>query len=193
MFEFKLKFRRSFPTLLGFLALAILAPGHAGATALLPGMSYQFEDHSGENHADEFLDGIDLSFGSFANSNLRKSSLIAGVFVQTNFSDTNLRDVSLLNADLTDAIFSPGTILRDADLSGATLIGIDLTGVNVQNAIFIGATYDFTTVLPFDPVDKGMILVPELSPMTLMLLGLLMMPVLGRRQYENRPSTPAAI
>jgi hypothetical protein len=187
------KFRRVFPVLLGCIALATLATGHASATALSAGSSYQFEDHSNEFHSGEFLDAIDLSFGSFADSNLKNSSLIAGVFVQTIFTDTNLSNVLLQNADLTDAVFTPGAILRNANLTGATLIGIDLTGVNVQNAIFIGATYDFTTVLPFDPVTAGMVLVPELSPMVLMLMGLLIMSALGRYQYQNRPSTPVAI
>ena len=86
--------------------------------------------------------------------------------------------VILQNADLTDAIFSSGTNLRDADLTSATLIGIDLTGVNVGNAIFVGASYDSTTILTFDPVAAGMVYVPEMSALILITSGLLILAAL---------------
>ena len=182
------KMQTLFLALLGFVAFAFQSPSDARASTLLPaGSSHQFEDHSGENHSfDKILDGIDLSFGSFANTNLRNLSLIAGVFVQTDFSGANLSNVNLQNADLTDAIFSPGANLKNSDLTGANLIGIDLTGVNVQNAIFIGAIYDSSTVLPFDPVAAGMVPIPEMSPLLMMMLGLLTLSAL-RRELRHRP------
>ena len=71
-------------------------------------------------------------------------------------------------------------------MTGANLIGIDLTGVNVQNAIFIGAIYDSSTVLPFDPVAAGMVPIPEMSPLLMMMLGLLTLSAL-RRELRHRP------
>jgi hypothetical protein len=159
--------------LFGVAAFTFQPTNYAQASPLLPGGSYQNEDHSGENHSDENLDGIDLSFGSFAGTNLRDSSLTTGIFIQTDFSGSNLSNVNLQNADLTDAIFTSAVNLMDADLTGAVLIGIDLTGVNVRSAIFIGAFYDASTILPFDPVAAGMVAVPELSPLTLIMFGLL--------------------
>jgi hypothetical protein len=169
------KIQTLFLALLGFVAFAFQSPSDARASTLLPaGSSHQFEDHSGENHSSDLvLDGIDLSFGSFANTNLQKLSLIAGVFVQTDFSGANLSKANLQNADLTDAIFSPGTNLNNSNLTGANLIGIDLTGVNVNKTIFIGAIYDSSTVLPFDPVAREMVPVPEKSPLLMMMLGML--------------------
>jgi hypothetical protein len=172
------KIQTLFLALLGFVAFAFQSPSDARASTLLPGSSHQFEDHSGDsgdNHSNQTLDGIDLSFGSFANTNLRNSILIAGVFVQTDFSGANLSNVNLQNANLTDATFSPGTNLNNSDLTGANLIGIDLTGVNVRNAILIGAIYDSSTVLPFafDPVARGMVPIPETSPLLMMMLGLM--------------------
>lgn len=163
--------------LIGVAAFTFQPTNDADASPLLAGGSYQYEDHSGENHANVNLDGIDLSFGSFAGTNLKDSSLIAGIFIQTDFSGSNLSNVNLQNADLTDAIFTSGVNLKDADLTGAILIGIDLTDVNVLNAIFIGAFYDASTILPFafDPVAAGMVAVPELSPLTLILFGLLVL------------------
>jgi hypothetical protein len=157
----------------------------AHASPLVAGMSYQYEDHSAENHSDEILDGIDLSFGSFADTNLRNSSFIAAVFVETDFSGSNMRGVNLQNANLTDAVFSAATNLRDADLTSATLIGINLTGVNVGNAIFVGATYDSTTILTFDPVGAGMVYVPEMSPLTLIMLGLLIFATLKHSERHT--------
>ena len=150
-----------------------LLAGQSFAAPLTAGGSYPFEDHSSENHSGEILDGIDLSYGSFDGSNLRFTSLVSGVFVETNFSGTNLRDTNFTGADLTDAIFSPAANLGDANLTNAVLIGVDLTGVNVRNAIFVGASYDATTILSFDPLAAGMVPVPELSPLTLVLLGLM--------------------
>jgi len=170
-------------------AFAIQPSSDAHASPLVAGMSYQYEDHSAENHSGEILDGIDLSFGSFAGTNLKDSSFIAAVFVETDFSGSNLSNVNLQNADLTDAIFSSAVNLRDSDLSGANLVGIDLTGVNVRNAIFVGATYDSTTILAFDPVGAGMVYVPEMSPLTLIMLGLLIFATL---KYAERP-TPAFV
>ena len=169
--------------LLGVAAVAFQPSSDAHASPLVAGMSYQDEDHSGENHSNQILDGIDLSFGSFASSNLRNSSFISGIFEQTDFSGSNMGGVNLQNADLTDAIFSSGTNLRDADLTSATLIGIDLTGVNVANAIFVGASYDSTTILTFDPVAAGMVYVPEMSPLTLITSGLL---ILAAFKHEER-------
>ena len=65
------------------------------------------------------------------------------------------------------------------------LIGINLTGVNVGNAIFVGATYDSTTILTFDPVGAGMVYVPEMSPLTLIMLGLLIFATL---KHSERPA-----
>jgi hypothetical protein len=152
-----------------------LFAGSSFAGPLTAGGSYPFEIHAGENHSGRALDGIDLSFGSFATSNLRYSSLIGGVFVETDFSGTNLRDTDFSGSDLTNAIFSPAVNLSDANLTNTVLIGVDLTGVNVRNAIFVGAAYDATTILDFDPVAAGMVPVPELSPLTLVLLGLMAM------------------
>jgi len=156
------KLRTPLLALVGLVAFTVQLASDANASPLVAGMSYPFEDHSGENHSNENLDGIDLSFGSFAGTNLRDSSLIAGILIQTDFSGSNLSNVNLQNADLTDAIFTSGVNLRDADLTGAVLIGIDLTGVNVRNAIFIGAFYDASTILPFDPAAAGMVAVPGL-------------------------------
>lgn len=175
--------------LLGVTAFAIQPSSDAHASPLVAGMSYQYEDHSAENHSGEILDGIDLSFGSFASTNLRNSSFIAAVFVETDFSGSNMSGVILQDANLTDAAFSTTTNLRNADLTSATLIGIDLTGVNVGNAIFVGATYDSTTILTFDPVGAGMVYVPEMSPMTLIMVGLLIFATLKRAE---RP-TPAFV
>jgi len=94
--------------------------------------------------------------------------------INTNFQD----------ADMTDAIFSSNTILKDANLSGAILIGVDMTDINVQNAIFIGAIYDSTTILPFDPVAAGMVAVPELSPLTLVMSGLMILAAMKREEYR---------
>ena len=152
----------------------------AHASPLVAGMSYRYQDHSAENHSGETLNGIDLSFGSFAGTNLRNSSFIAAVFVETDFSGSNMAGVNLQNANLTDAVFSDATNLRNADLTSATLIGIDLTDVNVGNAVFVGATYDSTTILTFDPVGAGMVYVPEMSPLTLIMLGLLIFATLKR-------------
>jgi hypothetical protein len=163
-----------FLALVGFVAFAVQPSNDAIASTLVAGMPHQFEDHSGtDNHSNELLDGIDLSFGSFAGTNLKNTSFITGVFVQTDFSGANMLNVVLQNADLTDAIFTSGTNLKNADLTGAILIGIDLTGVNVQNAIFLGAIYDASTILPFDPVAAQMVAVPELTPLTLIMFGLL--------------------
>jgi hypothetical protein len=170
--------------LLGVAAFAFQPSSDAQALPLVAGMSYQYEDHSAENHSGEILDAIDLSFGSFAGTNLMNSSFISAVFVETNFSGSNLSNVNLQNADLTDAIFSPAVNLRDSDLSGAILVGIDLTGVNVRNAIFVGATYDSTTILTFDPVGAGMVYVPEMSPLTLIMFGLLIFAALKRKEHR---------
>ena len=174
--------RTVFLALLGVTAFAIQPSNDAHASTLVAGMSYQYEDHSAENHSGEILNGIDLSFGSFAGTNLKDSSFIAAVFVETDFSGSNLSNVNLQNADLTDAIFSSAVNLRDSDLSGAILVGIDLTGMNVRNAIFVGATYDSTTILSFDPVGAGMVYVPEMSPLTLIMLGLLIFATLKRAE-----------
>lgn len=178
--------------LLGVAVFAFQPSSDVHASPLLAGMSYQYEDHSGENHSNETLDGIDLSFGSFASSNLRNSSFIAAVFVETDFSGSNMSGVNLQNADLTDAIFSSGTNLRDADLTSAILIGIDLTGVNVGNAIFVGASYDSSTILTFDPVAAGMVYVPEMSPLALITSGLLILAALkhGERPGLKRKTAP---
>jgi hypothetical protein len=167
--------------LLGVAAVAFQPSSDVHASPLVAGMSYQYEDHAGQNHSNETLAGIDLSFGSFASSNLRNSSFIAAVFVETDFSGSNMGGVNLQNTNLTDAIFSSGTNLRDADLTSATLIGIDLTGVNVRNAIFVGASYDATTILTFDPVAAGMVYVPEMSPLTLIMSGLLILAALKHK------------
>jgi len=139
------------------------------------GGSYQFEDHSNENHSGETLDGIDLSYGSFVGTNLRNSTLTSGAFIQTDFSNANLRGTDLAGADFTDAIFNSSANLGDANLTNSVLIGVDLTGVNVRNAIFVGASYDATTILTFDPVAAGMVPVPELSTLTLLLIGFMAM------------------
>lgn len=154
-------------------ASIFLLAGIAPASPLTPGGSYQFENHSAENHRDQILDGIDLSFGTFAGTNLRNSSLINGIFEGTDFSGANLRNTNFTGANLTNAIFSPTVNLRDANLSNAILVGINLTGVNITNTRFTGASYDATTILTFDPINAGMLLVPETSPMTLVLLGLM--------------------
>jgi uncharacterized protein YjbI with pentapeptide repeats len=177
---------------LGFVSLLCLSVSNAAASTIVPGSSIQFEIHSGERHRGDTLDGIDLSFGSFASSNLRDATLIGGIFVQTNFTDTNLRDADLSNADLTDAIFSSGTNLKDANLSGASLIGIDLTGVNTATANFSGATYDSTSILPFDPIAAGMVVIPEQSPMTLMLLGLVLLAATKRFEPQDEALVPLA-
>ena len=175
----------------GVAAFTFQPTNNAIASPLLAGGSYQNEDHSGENHANENLDGIDLSFGSFANSNVRNSSFIGAVFVQTDFSGANMGRVNLQNANLTDALFSSSTNLRNADLTSAVLIGIDLTGVNVGNTIFVGATYDATTILTFDPVAAGMIYVPEMSPLTLIMLGLLIFA--GSKRQDRHRRAPALV
>jgi len=159
--------------LLGLLAFAVQPTKSAGATPLVAGGFYQFEDHSSENHSGQTLDGIDLSFGSFADSNIKNSSFIGGLFEQTDFSDANLQGVDMTNANLLNATFSSGANLKNADLAGANLVGIDLSGVNVQNTNFTGAFYDGTSVLPFDPTAEGMIAVPEISPLTMVMAGLL--------------------
>jgi hypothetical protein len=159
--------------LLGLVAFAVQPTKSAWATPLVAGGFYQFGDHSSENHSGQTLDGIDLSFGSFANSNIKNSSLVGGIFEQTDFSDANLQGADFTNANLQNATFSSGAILKNADFTGANLVGIDLTGVNVQNANFTGAYYDGTSVLPFDPVSGGMIVVPEISPLTMVMAGLL--------------------
>jgi hypothetical protein len=159
-------------------ALSVTIPlfaGHASATSMVSGGNYQLQDHSNENHSNQTLDGIDLSYGTLSGSNLRDSSLIGGVFVGTDFSDANLRNTNLTGADLTNSIFGPGVNLRDANLTNAILIGVDLTGIKVQNAVFIGATFDATTILTFDPIAARMLGVPEPSPLTLVLLGLVAM------------------
>jgi uncharacterized protein YjbI with pentapeptide repeats len=173
-------------------AFAFQSATSANASPLVAGGSYQNEDHSGEGHSREVLDGIDLSFGSFANTILRRSSFIAAVFEQTDFSGANLGRTNLQNADLTNATFSPGTNLRRADLTSATLIGIDLTGVDVRNAIFVGATYDSSTILPFDPVGAGMVLVPEMSPLTLIMLGLLIFAALKCEEKHEDLRSPVS-
>ena len=182
------KLRTFILALLGIVTFTFQSTSDAHATTLVPGSSYQYEDHSGENHSNQILDRIDLSFGSFANTNLKDSSLIAGVFVQTDFSNTNLSNVNLQSADLTNATISSGVNLSDSDLTGAILIGIDLTGVNVRNAIFIGAIYDSSTVLPFDPVAAGMVPIPEMSPLLMMMLGLLVLSTL-KCELRHRPTT----
>jgi len=178
--------------LFGVAAFTFQPTNDAHASPLLAGGWYQNEDHSGENHANENLDGIDLSFVSFASTNLKDSSLIAGIFIQTDFSGSNLSNVNLQNADLTDAIFTSAVNLRDADLTGAVLIGIDLTGVNVRNAIFIGAFYDASTILPFDPAAAGMVAVPELSPLTLIVFGLLVLATLRYSGQRGQTFAPSA-
>jgi hypothetical protein len=175
-------------TLLGVAAFAFQPSTDANALSLVAGGSYQFEDHSGEpDHKNGNLDGIDLSFGSFASSDLKNTIFVGAIFVETDFSDADLLNANLQNADLTDAIFSSGTSLKNADLSGAILIGIDLTGVDVKNAIFVGATYDSTTILTFDPVAAGMVVAPELSPLTLIMFGLLVFATL--KHFERRGPT----
>lgn len=177
-------------TLLGVAAFAFQPSTDANALSLVAGGSYQFEDHSGEvDHKNGNLDGIDLSFGSFASSDLRNTIFVGAIFVETDFSDADLLNANLQNADLTDAIFSSGTSLKNADLSGAILIGIDLTGVDVKNVNWLGATYDSTTILPFpfDPVAEGMVLTPELSPLTLIMFGLLVFATL--KHFERRGPT----
>jgi len=179
--------------LVGLALLAFQPTSGASASTISAGSFIQFEIHSNENHSSQTLDGIDLSFGSFDSTNLMSSSLIGGIFVQTIFTDANMQFVDLTNADLTDAVFNSGTILRNADLTGANLVGVDLTGVNVQNAIFIGALYDATSILPFNPVAAGMVVIPEQSPMTLMAFGLMMLATLKRPEHP-RPllsSSPA--
>jgi len=179
--------------LIGFVAFAFQPASDAEALTLIAGQSYQFEIHSGEDHSNETLDGIDLSFGSFANTSLKNSSLTAGIFVQTDFSDTDFKNADLQNADLTDAIFNAGSNLKNADLSNAVLIGIDLTGVDVQNTTFTGATYDLTSTLPFDPVAEGMILAPELSPSTLIMLGLLVIAALKHGERRGAAFVSSAV
>jgi len=154
-------------------------PAFAGP--LTAGGSYQFEDHSGENHRNETLDGIDLSFGTFAGTNLSGTSLIGAVFVQTDFTGANLRGTNFTRANLTDATLSPGVNLRNANLTNANLVGVDLTGINITNAIFVGAAYDATTILTFDPVAAGMTPVPEQSPVLFLLLGLTTFAGIARR------------
>ena len=176
---------------LGFVSLLCLSVSNAAASTIVPGSSIQFEIHSGENHRWDTLDGIDLSFGSFASSNLRDTTLIAGIFVETLFTDTNLRDANLSFADLTNAVFNSGTNLRDANLSFATLVGIDLTGVNTTSTIFTGATYDATSILPFDPIVEEMVAIPEQSPMTLMAVGLLIMAAMKRSERQGETLVPA--
>jgi hypothetical protein len=181
-------------TLLGVAAFAVQPWTDANASPLFAGGSYQFEDHSGDNkgHKNRTLDGIDLSFGSFASSDLKNTSFIGAIFVETDFSDADLLNTNLQNVDLTDSIFSSGTNLKNANLTNAVLIGVDLTGVDFKNAIFIGATYDSTTILTFDPVGAGMVLVPELSPLTLIMLGLLILaPVLKHEQRRVPAFAPS--
>ncbi len=170
--------------LFGFVAIAFQPTSNANASTLVAGSFYQYEDHSLENHSGENIDGIDLSYGSFADSNLKDSSFISGVFVETDFSGANMINTNFQDADMTDAIFSSNTILKDANLSGAILIGVDMTDINVQNAIFIGAIYDSTTILPFDPVAAGMVAVPELSPLTLVMSGLMILAAMKREEYR---------
>jgi hypothetical protein len=167
--------KRSIQVLLfmGLLAFAIQPTKGAQATPMIAGGFYQFEDHSSENHSGQTLDGIDLSFGSFASSNIKNSSFVGAVFEETDFSGANLQGVDMTNANLTNATFTSSANMKNADLTGANLVGIDLTGVNLQNVTFTGAYYDGTSVLPFDPSVEGMIAVPEISPLTMVMMGLL--------------------
>jgi len=194
MCKIRCRMRTACRVLLVGLALFASQPASdASASTIIAGSFIQFEIHSNENHSFQTLDGIDLSFGSFDSTNLMSSSLIAGIFVQTIFTNANMQDVDLTDADLTDAVFNSGTILRNADLTGANLVGIDLTGVNVQNAIFIGALYDATSILPFDPVAAGLVLIPEQSPITLMAFGLMMLATLKRPEHPRPLLSPSPV
>jgi hypothetical protein len=159
---------------LGAIALVAL-PLTAAATPLTAGDIDRYGDHSSENHQNQTLDNIDISHGTFAGSNLKNTSLVGGVFRRTDFSNTNLQGADFTNADLLNAIFSSGANLKNANLSGANLIGVNLTGINIQGANFTGAIYNTSSTLGFDGAAAGMIAVPELSPFTLVVMGLLIL------------------
>jgi hypothetical protein len=176
--------------LFGLLAFVLQPTKAAQATPLAAGGFYQGEDHSFENHSGQTLDAIDLSFGSLAGSNVKNSSLVGAFLEGTDFTDANLQGVDLTNAYLFNATFTPGVNLKNADLTGANLAGIDLTGVNLQNVTFTGAYYDATSVLPFDPTVQGMVYIPEISPLTMVMMGLLIFASMkdGRAQAVAAPN-----
>jgi hypothetical protein len=107
--------KRSIQVLLfmGLLAFAIQPTKGAQATPMIVGGFYQFEDHSSENHSGQTLDGIDLSFGSFASSNIKNSSFVGAVFEETDFSGANLQGVDMTNANLTNATFTSSANMKN--------------------------------------------------------------------------------
>jgi hypothetical protein len=146
--------------------------GAAAGTPFGPGTDHQAEDHSFENHSSDVMDGFDLTDSTFEGSNLKDAFFVGGDLTRVILSGVNLSGGDLTNAILTNAVFSSGSNLKDTILVGATVFGLDLTGVNVSGADFTNALYNGTETLPFDPVAAGMILVPEATPASMLMLGL---------------------
>jgi uncharacterized protein YjbI with pentapeptide repeats len=114
------------------------------------------------------LTGADLSFTVAADS----------IWANTILSGANLTNTYFAGSDLSGADLS-GTLLVDVDLNNVVLSGANLTGTDLFDTImweyanYTDALYDYDTIFPdgFDPVAKGMILVPEPATLSLLALG----------------------
>ena len=115
-------------------------------------------------YAGFFLDGINLSFGSFQNANLacfslRGANLGYGKFQGAWLSGADLQGANLESADLTDVKLG-GADLRGAKLVRANLAGADLSGANIEGTDFsdtnLGGGAVFSNTQPW-----GSILFPD--------------------------------
>lgn len=164
--------------------LLAVAVGPAGAASFGPGTVHQNEIHSpNDDHQDEDLSGFDLSFTTFASSDLRGVIFTGATLFQTNFTNADLRGVTFsAGMNMNGAILN-GADIRGRDLSGVSLLGADLRNITSNGGTkFTGALFDGNTQYDagFDPLAAGMVSVPEPTPAALALLGMAGLAWLGR-------------
>lgn len=132
------------------------------------------------------LEGLDVSFANFSNSNLRGAFLNNAILLNSCFHNSNLITAYICNTKADKAVFEEATLyhtkfdgstlvganFKDAKADGASFLNCDLSGANLmfksqEDIILNNAFFDKSTLFNkgFDPIKAGMKLMPIYVPL----------------------------